>query len=105
MITRYDKLVRDKIPDIIRQDNQIPVTHQACPEEYLQKLLDKLVEESEEFRESTNPDELADLLEVIEAIKTLKSWSTEEIEARRIDKLSERGGFSRGIILEEIRAK
>ncbi|MFB6182041.1 MAG: nucleoside triphosphate pyrophosphohydrolase [Candidatus Magasanikbacteria bacterium] len=63
-----DKLVRDKIPEIIKEDNKTPETHEADTEELWEKLKDKLEEETQEFVEDETPQELADILEVILAI-------------------------------------
>ena len=99
---RYDKLVRDKIPEIIRYDNGNPVTHVADEKEYWEKLKEKLKEEAEEFYKNNNNEELADILEVIEGICYFRNIKREEIEEIRLKKEKERGGFKKRIILEEI---
>ena len=62
------KLVRDKIPDIIRQKGRVPVTHVAEDDEYWDKLQDKLKEEVHEFLKDGEVDELVDVLEVVHAL-------------------------------------
>lgn len=99
----YNKLIRDKIPEIIKEDGEEPVTHIADNQEYRRKLKEKLQEEAEEFIEDNNTEELADILEVIYAICEFEDVSFEEIENIRQNKKSERGGFSEKIILEEIK--
>ncbi|MBS3149378.1 nucleoside triphosphate pyrophosphohydrolase [Candidatus Woesearchaeota archaeon] len=98
---KYNKLVRDKIPEIIRNKDQIAITHIANDEEYYLKLQEKLKEEVEEFLESNNNDELADILEVIYAICDKKGINKEKLEELRIIKNKKRGGFKNKIILDE----
>lgn len=100
---KYDKLVRDKIPDIIRKQGQIPVTHVATDDEYWQKLKEKLKEEIKEFASNETEEELADILEVVYAICEFKSIDKEQLELLRQQKVNERGGFTKRIILEETR--
>lgn len=94
------KLVRDRIPEIIRASGENPVTHTASDDEYLSKLCDKLQEESREFSESRNQEELADILEVIYALGAAMGKSPEELETIRKKKQIERGSFVKKIILE-----
>jgi len=98
---KYNKLVRDKIPEIIRNKDQIAITHIASDEEYYLKLQEKLKEEVEEFLESNNNEELADVLEVIYAICDEKGINKEKLEELRIIKNKERGPFKNRIILDE----
>lgn len=99
---KYDKLVRDKIPDIVKSKGETATTHIAGEEEYWSKLKEKLSEEVKEFAEEKNiPEELADILEVIRAICSFKKIEIEELEKIRIKKAAERGGFENRIILEE----
>jgi len=98
---RYDKLVRDNIPQIIKDNGDTPVIHQAEKEEYEQKLKEKLEEEVEEFLQSENKEELADILEVIRSLLVSKNISWQELEALRREKAEERGSFKNKIILEE----
>lgn len=101
MATKYNKLVRDRIPEIIEQKGGAAATHVATPEEYDQKVREKLQEEVKEFLESNNPEELADILEVIYAIGGRLGVNQSSLEALRQRKADERGGFEQGIILEE----
>ena len=98
---KYNKLVRDKIPEIIRNKDQIAITHIANDEEYYLKLQEKLKEEVEEFLESNNNDELADILEGFYAICDKKGINKEKLEELRIIKNKKRGGFKNKIILDE----
>lgn len=102
---KYNKLVRDKIPEILKnQIKKIPITHIAeNDKEYWQKLKEKLQEEIEEFVESEDENELADILEVIYAICDFKNINMKELDKIRIKKASERGEFKKRIILDEVK--
>lgn len=97
------KLVRDKIPAIMRQKGGRPRTRQARRAEYGQLLKAKLREEVEEFLTSDDMAEVADILEVLEAICAHKGFDESQIVAFKTAKARERGGFKKRIILEEIR--
>jgi len=98
---KYDKLVRDRIPEIIRDKGIIPVTHIASDGEYRQKLRLKLQEEVDEFLADDNTEELADILEVVYALGDLLGYDRYSLEQLRNEKASLRGQFKDGIILEE----
>jgi predicted house-cleaning noncanonical NTP pyrophosphatase (MazG superfamily) len=100
---KYNKLVRDKIPEIIRQKGKTPITHVADNEEYFQKLKEKLIEEANEFLKNDKEEELADILEVIYAICDFKRFGKEGLELLRKKKSEERGGFKERIILDEMK--
>lgn len=100
---KYNKLVRDKIPEIIRQNGDEPVTRIANDREYVAKLKDKLAEEVTEFRKSMDVEELADVLEVVYALGARLGYTIRDIERIRGRKAKNRGGFAEGIILEETR--
>ena len=101
-MTKYNKLVRDKIPEILRDKNLNPITHQADNTEYWEKLKDKLQEEVDEFLEAENLEELADILEVIDAITNHLNIQKEELEDTKNKKAEERGKFNNKTILEEV---
>lgn len=98
----YNKLVRDKIPEIIKQKNKIPVIHIAGDDEYLEKLKEKLQEEVSEFLKKNSEEELADILEVIDSICEFKNINKEKLESIRKNKSKEKGKFKKKIILEEV---
>lgn len=97
----FNKLVRDKIPEIIRSKNETPVTHIAEEVEYRTALFKKLEEEVDEFRQKPSADEAADILEVIYAICDELGIDKNTIEPIRQKKTEERGAFKSRIILEE----
>lgn len=94
----YTKLVRDKIPEILERKGVSYEKRIASSEEYKEELVKKLVEEVSEFTEAGDPEELADVLEVIEAIRKLPEY--EKVEDLRLQKREERGGFDEKIILK-----
>ncbi len=100
---KYNKLVRDKIPEIIKKKGTIPITHISSDAEYYKKLKEKLQEEINEFIKDENNEELADILEVIYAICDYKKINKKELEQLRKKKAKERGGFKNKIILDEIK--
>lgn len=107
-IIKFDKLVRNNIPDIIKRDSKEAFTHIAEDEEYVQKIKEKLEEEVNELLssdESHEIEEVADILEVLYAFCDAKGISRQEIEEIRAKKAKERGGFGKRIILEETRTK
>ncbi len=99
---KYNKLVRDKIPEIIRKDGKIPATHEASEEEYWTKLKEKLSEEASEFLKDSNEEELADILEVIDSICDFKKIDKKLLEETKSKKKKERGGFGGRVILDEV---
>ena len=100
---KYNKLVRDKVPKVIERNGETPITHVADDEEYWEKLKQKLLEESKEFFEEPSEEELADILEVISAIKDFKNFDEEKIEEVRKKKAEEKGLFNEKIILDEVK--
>lgn len=97
------KLVRDKIPEIIRQDGRTPICHFADEAEYSEALVEKLKEEAKEFLDNPCVEEAADVMEVIYAICKNKNIDLSGLEEVRRQKNAERGAFEQGIILEEIK--
>ena len=97
------KLVRDRIPEIIESSGRHPTTRQAHQAERGDLLAQKLIEEANEFFASRSAEELADVLEVIYALAANLGISVEIVEAKRREKLAQRGGFDAGFVLLEIR--
>ena len=101
----YHKLVRDRIPEIIENDGKKCVCETLSDEDYISLLDQKLNEELAEYQESKSLEELADLLEVVQAVVKARGWTLEELEQVRADKAVKRGGFERKILLKEVREK
>ena len=101
----YNKLVRDKIPEIIEASGKTCETKMLSDEEYFQMLDKKLDEELAEYHQEQNIEELADLLEVLYATVKARGCSIEELEHVRIEKQKARGGFDKKILLKTVQNK
>lgn len=100
---KYHKLVRDLIPRIIEKSGKQAVVKIVVQDhEYIAYLEQKLAEELEEYWESLDIEELADIQEVIYALVEAKGLSVEEFETLRLKKRQERGGFVKRIVLLEV---
>lgn len=99
---KYDKLVRDRIPEIIKNDGKKAVTRILNDEQFKVYLEKKLDEEVKEFHESKSLEELADILEVIYTLGSAYGYSASSLFAARVNKSNMRGGFYDKILLEEI---
>ena len=99
---KYNKLVRDRIPDIILKDGQLPTTRILDDEEYIKELNKKLTEEVNEYLDGENIEEMVDILEVIRAILDFKGVSYDEIEEKRLKKLKKKGAFKDKVYLEKV---
>lgn len=95
----YGKLVRDSIPDMIRRQGFTPRTRVLDRDEYLSELNRKLREETEEYLSDENIEEIADILEVLEAICSAKEFSADEVLSLKAEKRRQRGGFEERIYL------
>lgn len=102
MSKKTKKLVRDKIPEKIAASGKTPITLILEKDEYLQELIEKLREETEEFAEARNVEELADIEEVIMAMCEALSISVDELENTRRKKALTNGRFKKRIYLEDV---
>ena len=98
----YNKLVRDRIPEIIEADGNVCATETLSAERYLEMLDAKLNEELAEYQESKSLEELTDLLEVMRAVVRARGWTWEQMEQVRREKAVRRGGFEQKILLKEV---
>ena len=105
MIKKYNKLVRDHIPEIIEASDSTCVTEILSDEAYLRMLDTKMDEELAEYHKDQNIEELADLLEVIRAAAIARGYTLEQLEQVRAEKAAKRGGFEKKILLREVREK
>jgi predicted house-cleaning noncanonical NTP pyrophosphatase (MazG superfamily) len=99
----YNKLVRDRIPEIIESSGKKAVYETITKDEdYIKFLKNKLIEEMNEFLESDDVAELADIGEVMHSILEYKGVSVETFQRVRLEKLEKRGGFKKRLLLKEV---
>ena len=97
----YNKAIRDKIPEIIQKDGFSCNVETMSDEKFLVEMEKKLSEEVAEYQNDKNPEELADILEVIYRIAKLKGISKEQLEKIRLDKVEKRGAFEDNLFLKD----
>lgn len=101
----YNKLIRDKIVDIIERDNKKAVVHYLNDEQYKNELLNKLLEESNEVKNAIDQqqmvEELADVLEVVRYLAEISKKELSDIIYLADKKKQEKGGFDKKIFLEK----
>ena len=102
MTARYNKLVRDRIPEIISAAGTTCTTDILSEEDYLRMLDAKLDEELAEYHKDQNIEELADMLEVLRAAAVARGYTLDELERVRAEKAEKRGGFEKKILLKEV---
>lgn len=102
----YNKLIRDKIPEIIKKDNAIPKVSVLDEKKFTVALKEKLVEEAKELLEAeTSEDilnELSDVLELVESIATNNKLTIADVEKQKLVKKEKRGGFEKKLFLEYV---
>lgn len=99
---KYNKLVRDRIPEIIEASGKSCVTEILSDKAYLRLVDAKLDEELAEYHSDQNIEELADLLEVIYAAAMARGYTLEQLESVRAAKAEKRGAFANKILLKEV---
>ena len=92
----YNKAIRDKIPEIIKESGKNCNVKKLDDSEFLVQLEKKLVEELAEYQESKNVEELADVLEVVYRISNLKGF---DLDKARLEKIEKRGKFEKNLFL------
>lgn len=104
--TKYNKIVRDKIPEIIMQNGGTCTIKTVDNKTAIKMLILKLHEEAEELEEfigkNGSLDELADIAEVLSFLTVKMGWTWEEVEGVRKLKLDDTGGFETNTILLEV---
>lgn len=98
----YNKLIRDKIPQIIEATGKRPIVEKVTSEAYVTLLNQKLTEELQEYLDSNDIEELADLVEVIYAILDSRNISIQDFESIRLNKVLKRGAFKERLLLKEV---
>ena len=96
---KYNKVVRDKIPEIIEESGKKYSLKHLDDTSFLAELEKKLIEEINEYSESKDVEELADLLEVIYRISELRGVNSDELDEIRKDKAEKRGKFDSNLFL------
>lgn len=99
---KYNKLVRDKIPDVLNSLNKVYEISHADEDDLKAYLGKKLKEEVNEFIENPCLEELADIQEVVYGILQAYDWDNINLIEKTTEKRKDRGGFSKGIILKEV---
>lgn len=97
----YDKLVRDRIPEIIEASGSKCEIETVSDEVALEYLYRKLSEEVSELLEDRNLDEIADVMEVLFAIGKKYGYSEDDVLGRRNEKRTARGGFEDNLVLKK----
>lgn len=99
---KYNKLVRDKIPEVIENDGHKAKFRTLSEKDYFAALDKKLLEEVKEYQVDISLEEMADVLEVLYAICNARGYTLEELEAKRKEKNAERGCFEKRLLLEYV---
>ena len=99
---KYNKLIRDRIPEIIEESGNKCIVEEMDTDTYIQYLDQKLNEELAEYHADKSIEELADLLEVIYAVVVARGYSVEELEKVREEKAAKRGGFKKRLCLKGV---
>ena len=100
--TVHNKLVRDRIPEIIASSGKTCVTEVLPNDAYIQALDAKLNEELAEYQQSKSLEELADLLEVMGAVVKARGYTWDDLTRVRKEKRAQRGAFDQRIFLKEV---
>jgi len=98
----YNKLVRDKIPEVLQSLGKKYSCHIADDEEFLFRLKDKIEEELQELYEDPSPEEMADVLEVLYTIAREMNLDIVEVYKTMSTKGKAKGRFRERIILEKV---
>ena len=98
-MVKYNKAIRDKIPEIIKNSGNNCNVKKLTDDEFLIEIEAKLREELEEYFQNKSVEELADIVEVVNRISVLRGVSEEELEKIRERKSTERGKFDENLFL------
>lgn len=98
----YNKLVRDKIPQLIQESGRNCTSRILSDDEYYDALLDKIIEEIEEYRVSGNEEELADVYEVLDCLVALKEYEPMHLDYLQLIRREARGSFKERVLLIDV---
>lgn len=105
---KVGKLIRDRLPAIMRAQGLAVFERRLDDGEFLDALKEKLLEEAAEVREASPVEiagELADVIEVARALAAAHGIAWEDVEAKRLAKRAERGGFDERIFNAAVEAQ
>ena len=95
----YNKLVRDKIPQLIEESGRSYTSRTLDEKEYFDALIDKVIEEIEEYRISGLEEEIADVYEALDCLIELKGYEPMHIDYLQLIRKEARGSFKEKILL------
>lgn len=98
----YNKLVRDGVPQLIKESGRECKVRTLPDHEFQEALLNKIIEEVEGFRESQAEEELADIYEVMETLIDFLGFEPMHIDYLKMKKKDSRGSFVERVFLEEV---
>ncbi len=102
---QYNKLIRDNIPEIIKKNGQKAEICVLSDDDYKTSLQEKLLEEVNEYFQDNNISEIADILEVIEALCVLHGFSAEDVLNIKNEKAKINGKFEKKLFLVSVEDK
>ena len=100
--TVHNKLVRDRIPEMIEKSGKTCITEVLTNDAYIRALDTKLSEELAEYQQCKDLEELADLLEVMGAVVKARGYTWDDLTRVRKEKRAQRGAFDRRIFQKEV---
>lgn len=107
MKNKYNKLVRDNIPNIIKANGEEPIYHTLNDDEYWDALLKKDIEELEKVKSAESKDEvlkeLGDKLEILRAMAKYHGFTLEDVIKQADKKKQTNGGFQKRLFLETVK--
>lgn len=98
----YNKLIRDKVPEVIAKNGQLAAIRTLSDDEFSQELEKKLQEEVAEYLQDKTADELIDIMEVVYALGEQRGHTPESLERLRLKKAQTRGGFDERLFLMSV---
>ena len=105
----YNKLIRDNIPKIIQKGDNSCIVEVLDEPRFMVELKKKLLEESKELSKASNRDEvineLADIQEVMDAIKLIYEISSDDVTRRQLEKAETNGKFEKRLYLVSVNEK
>ncbi|MDD4565191.1 MAG: nucleoside triphosphate pyrophosphohydrolase [Eubacteriales bacterium] len=98
----YNKLVRDKIPQLIEESGRSYNSRILNEQEYFDALIDKVIEEIEEYRISSLEEEIADVYEALDCLIQLKEYEPMHLDYLQLIRKEARGSFKEKVLLIDV---